>query len=444
MRRNVRLLIAFLFVSATAMAGPGPTLILPGTISTEATGPGGSIVVFRAISDGVTIGDDEDGRGASAVCSQRSGTKFPIGTTTVTCTAINDSGQTSTGTFLVNVVDTTAPSLTLPNVIEVTTTGSSAVVTWSASAYDLVDGSVAVACTPPSGSTFATGTSLVECSATDAHGNNATDTFEVTVAGSTPAVLHLNDQSAEATGPSGAVVVFDFIDQLDDVVCTPSSGTLFAVGATPVNCTKGALSGSFTVNVVDTTPPTLTLPADITAEATSSAGAAVSFSASATDVVDGAITAACTPPSGSTFALGTTAVQCSATDAHGNTTNGSFNVTVVDTTPPVIVSVSVNPATLWPPNKQMVTVTATVVVEDAGDPAPLVHIINVTASEPIAASDWVITGPLTVDLRSDRLGTSLSGRIYTIYIEAIDASGNATITTTKVTVPHDSSKKRSA
>jgi hypothetical protein len=188
----------------------------------------------------------------------------------------------------------------------------------------------------------------------------------------------------------------------------------------------------------------LTLPADITAEATSSAGAAVSFSASANDIVDGTITAACTPPTGSTFALGTAAVQCSATDAHGNTANGSFNVTVVDTTPPVIVSVSVNPATLWPPNKQMVPVTATVVVDDAADPAPLVHIINVTANEPITPSDWLITGPLTVDLRADRIGTSTAGRIYTIYIEAIDASGNATITTTTVTVPHDSGKKRAA
>ena len=86
----------------------------------------------------------------------------------------------------------------------------------------------------------------------------------------------------------------------------------------------------------DTTPPTLHLPADITAEATSSAGAVVTYSATADDADPAHPTVNCSPTSGSTFALGTTTVNCSATDAHSNTANGSFTVTVRDTTPPTL------------------------------------------------------------------------------------------------------------
>src|SRR5205823_11642225 len=93
---------------------------------------------------------------------------------------------------------------------------------------------------------------------------------------------------------------------------------------------------SYQVVAADTTPPQLTVPANITKEATAPGGAVATYSASATDIVDGALAVSCTPASGSTFALGATTVNCSATDAHGNTGSGSFTVTVQDTTPPTI------------------------------------------------------------------------------------------------------------
>ena len=93
-------------------------------------------------------------------------------------------------------------------------------------------------------------------------------------------------------------------------------------------------TGTFSVTVVDTTAPVLTLPADMTVEATGAGGATVTYTASALDAVDGPITPSCSPVSGTVFALGTTVVSCTATDAAGNTASGTFSVTVVDTTAP--------------------------------------------------------------------------------------------------------------
>jgi hypothetical protein len=81
----------------------------------------------------------------------------------------------------------------------------------------------------------------------------------------------------------------------------------------------------------------LTLPSSpITQEATSPSGNAVTYTATATDNIDGPIAIDCTPASGSTFKIGTTPVNCTATDKAGNEAEGSFNVIVQDTIKPVI------------------------------------------------------------------------------------------------------------
>ena len=95
-------------------------------------------------------------------------------------------------------------------------------------------------------------------------------------------------------------------------------------------------SASFTVTVTDTTGPVVTVPANAIVEATSAAGAVFTFSASAIDVLDGAIATLCSPASGSPFAFGPTTVNCAATDTHGNHGSASFIVTVRDTTSPVV------------------------------------------------------------------------------------------------------------
>jgi hypothetical protein len=54
----------------------------------------------------------------------------------------------------------------------------------------------------------------------------------------------------------------------------------------------------------------------------------VHFSVTATDAIDPAPLVVCVPPSGSTFPLGTTLVDCTATDASGNQSTCQFPVTV--------------------------------------------------------------------------------------------------------------------
>jgi hypothetical protein len=80
---------------------------------------------------------------------------------------------------------------------------------------------------------------------------------------------------------------------------------------------------------LDTTAPSLTVPSAMTVSATGPSGAVATFTVTATDNLDPSPTKVCTPASGSTFPIGTTTVNCTATDVAGNSTNNSFNVTVV-------------------------------------------------------------------------------------------------------------------
>ena len=79
---------------------------------------------------------------------------------------------------------------------------------------------------------------------------------------------------------------------------------------------------------IDATPPVLKLPANITANTASSAGTAVSYTVSATDNLTTMPSVTCAPASGSVFPVGTTTVSCTARDAAGNASSGSFSVTV--------------------------------------------------------------------------------------------------------------------
>lgn len=118
----------------------------------------------------------------------------------------------------------------------------------------------------------------------------------------------------------------------------------------------------------------------------------------------------------------------------GGSFNGGtvFQLSFADITPPTITSITANPSVLRPPNGRMVPVTLTVAATDAVDPAPRSQIIGVTCNQ-CTASDWKITGDLTLKLRAKRTGNT--ARIYTITVKCTDASGNSAIGTVGVTVP---------
>jgi hypothetical protein len=327
-------------------AAVAPVLIVPQQpITVEATGPAGATVTYS-----VSATDDPGDPAPAITCSHGSGTTFPLGTTTVTCTATDNENESTTDSFDVTVRDTTAPQLAaLPVVATVAATSAAgAVVTYATpSATDVVDTSPNVGCSPASGSTFAIGSTQVTCTATDAAGNSRSASFTVTVADTTPPVLTVPANiTAEASGPGGAAVAFNATATdwtAVSVSCSPPPGSTFPVSTTTVTCTatdsagNASPPGSFTVTVTDSAPPSISLPDPVVAEATSLSGAAVSYPApTASDLVDASPNVACAPSSGSTFPLGVTTVQCTATDDAGNSATGSFGVTVQDTTPPTV------------------------------------------------------------------------------------------------------------
>jgi hypothetical protein len=421
-------------VQQTQVFGP-PLLNLPEFLVQDADSTRGSFVDFdvSAVS--------QNGADVPVSCDHESGGLFSFGLTLVSCSA-TDAFGTTTGQFQVLVADLTVPVLTIPADFA----SDTPVVTYEVSAVDNIDGAVPVSCNHPSGSTFPTGIVEVLCIAYDSQFNPAVGVFYVTVSGGAPVLTLPEEIVADATSPSGSVVTYAVTATDNGVVnCTPSSGLLFPMGTTAVVCTAtnatGTATGTFNVTVLDASGPVLNIPNGITAEASSATGAIATWTATATDAIDGPVAITCTPDSGTRFPLGVTLVTCTASDSLGHETTGTFNVTVLDTTPPLFVSTTATPNTLWPPNHKMVAVKLTVSVRDLVDPAPIVRITSVRSNQPVngqgdgdTAPDWKITGALTLELRAERAGSN--DRIYTITVEATDAAGNRSTREVPVRVTH--------
>jgi hypothetical protein len=112
----------------------------------------------------------------------------------------------------------------------------------------------------------------------------------------------------------------------------------------------------------------------------------------------------------------------------------------LDTTPPTL-TVSLSPNTLRPPNEKLVPITATITVKDDYDPAPEIQLVSIMANEPLDKDDAKGVLPGTdcrqFQLKAEREGKNMAGRIYTVTYSATDGSGNKTLTSATVTVPHD-------
>jgi subtilisin-like proprotein convertase family protein len=150
---------------------PSPcTLTCPANI-THANDPNqcGAVVTYPAPTTTGTCG--------VIVCTPASGSFFPKGTTTVTCTSVSPSCS-----FTITVNDTQAPTITCPAAVTVVGTPGSGtvVVTYPPPTSGDNCPGVTSACVPASGSTFPLGTTTVTCTATDASGNTASCSFGVT------------------------------------------------------------------------------------------------------------------------------------------------------------------------------------------------------------------------------------------------------------------------
>src|SRR5574337_718153 len=163
----------------------------------------GSIVFYPTAT-----ATDNVGIVGQVTCTPASGTLFPVGTTTVDCSASDAAGNVGHASFVVTVQDTTAPTITVPSTVtqEASSSGG-ATVTYAVSATDNVGVVGQVTCTPASGTLFARGTTTVDCSASDAAGNVGHASFVVTVQDTTaPTITVPSTITKEATRPLGAKI----------------------------------------------------------------------------------------------------------------------------------------------------------------------------------------------------------------------------------------------
>jgi hypothetical protein len=157
--------------------------LLPEDIVAEAASAQGAIVAFAA-----TDNLDPD---PELVCPYTSGSTFPLGVTSLSCTATDEAGNADDDDLVITVEDTTPPALAFkPDVTAAQQSAGGARVDYDVpAATDKVDPSPVVSCLPLPGSLFPLGTTPVSCTAVDAAGRtSAPEMFNVIVqVGPTPA-----------------------------------------------------------------------------------------------------------------------------------------------------------------------------------------------------------------------------------------------------------------
>ena len=214
------------------------------------------------------VTDDTEG---STIASRRSDGQpltaaFPKGVTTITWTATDADGATSSASQTVTVNDGEKPSITKPADIS---TGND---------HGLASAVVAVG-TP---------------SATD----------------------NCHDVSVSGSRSDGAALY------------APYNVGVTTINWMARDAAGNSATTTQAITVLDVDPPTITVPADMKVDATSPGGAYVSYNASWSDNV-GVTSGSCAPLSGAMFPIGPTTVKCSASDAAGNMAFGNFTVTVL-------------------------------------------------------------------------------------------------------------------
>jgi hypothetical protein len=336
---------------------------------------------------------------------------FPLGTTTTSYTARDEIGLAASCTSSVTVEDTTAPSIACPTPVTTECTGNSSatVDVAAATASDLCGSATA---SDPAPASYPLGTTTVAQTATDEAGLQASCTTSVTVADTTaPSISCPAPASAECTGNHSAFV--DPGTAIAADVCGDVSVQGPGAGVYPLGTTSAAYvatdalglqsSCASAVTVVDTTAPSISCPAPVTAECTGNHSASVDVApASASDVCGDVTTS---DPAEQSYPLGTTTVSETATDDSGQTATCTTEVTIVDTTAPSI------------------SCPAPVVAECTGNRSATVDVAAGVASD--VCGDASVTDPAA---QSYPLGTT------PVFETATDESGLTASCSTSVTV----------
>lgn len=331
-------------------------------------------------------------------CDKTGSIWLPLGIHTITCVAEDGVGLTTTVNWIVDVLDTVAPTLSFPTTTQTleATSSNGAVATWTVSATDLVNVNPVVKCKDAqgvvvvSGATLPIGTNTIQCTADDQSTNPkpnvATGSFNIIVQDTTPPSFTCPPTvTAEATSYLGTTInVLSFITGISDLVtpanqiksvCDKDQTFLFTTfAAVKTICTfedsfNNKASCDIAVSLKDTTNPTIACPGDETHEADSFTGflwtcPTFSWSNDANKVprfydnfankkdltsrfqcyeTSGPLAQNNGPfaldlTNGNDFDVGVHDISAVIKDTVGNTNDCSFKVTVTDTTAPTFDS----------------------------------------------------------------------------------------------------------
>jgi Ca2+-binding RTX toxin-like protein len=303
-----------------------PTIISPQDIVAEVIDPTMNYIGLGELSAADSVGIESVTNDKPII--------FPFGSTTVTWTVTDTSGNISQATQVVTLVDTTDPEIFAPSdiVAEAISLSGTMVELGGVTAYDVM-GISSVTEHPPR--FFVLGETTVTWTATDYSGNSASTTQTVTIVDTTsPSIIAPDSITAEATSADSNIVVLGS-PVSSDLVDTPSISNnapdVFPVGETTVTWTATDYSGNSasttqTVTIVDTTSPELTMPEDITISAFSLEKQVEIGEAQAHDLAGSALTITNDAPD--IFPLGDTVVIWNVSDELGNSASSQQVVSV--------------------------------------------------------------------------------------------------------------------
>jgi hypothetical protein len=430
-----------------------PTLDVSGIAGTLVLTPTAGGAVLSYSSAAVTAADVVDPT-VTITCTPPVGTTLPLGTSSVQCSAADDSGNVATATFTFTITDTAPPILTMPApIVLAATSAAGAVATFAPTAADVIDPNPVIVCAPPSGSVFPAGVTTVSCTATDASGNTAAGSFTVTVGRLATTTTVVAASAIYDRLPHGATasVIGSGLSEPVTVTYTGASGTVYGPStAPPSNAGSYDASATYagtTTYQGSTGTAQFTIarrPASVTPAANSKVfgtpdppltGALAGFVAA-----DGVV-ATYSRTAGE--AVGTYSISASLGPALvlGNyaVTFNTATVTIVMPPAPSVTATATPSTLLWSPNKTMVPVTVSGLALGSG--------VTITYSvkdeykkiQPSGTATVNANGQyaFVVSLEAYRNGGDADGRFYTITVTAKDQFGRTVSATTIVQVPHD-------